>query len=231
MLHIDIQKNIDTENGPKVLDLKACFNLGGIHGIFGNSGQGKTTLFDIISGILEPDSGEIIYNEIPWYNRQTKLKIQKRGIGYIFQGNSLFPNFTVSQNILFALPAKERAGVQLAELLEQVGLNALGDKYPSQLSGGQRQRAVIARLLVQKPKLILMDEPFTGLDFEIKHALFRQLRALRDKYDLTVLLVTHDVEDILYLCDSVHIIKDYRMSAPMELPDFKKYIKERITAL
>lgn len=231
MLEIDIHKNIDTENGPKTLRVKTSFAPGAIHGIFGNSGQGKTTLFDMISGILSPDKGEIIYSGATWFKDKTNIKIQKRGIGYIFQGNSLFPNFTISQNILFALDTKERPTVNIEELLNQVGLASLGHKYPNQLSGGQQQRAVIARLLVQKPKLILMDEPFTGLDFEIKHALFKQLRGLRDNYDLTVLLVTHDVEDILYLCDNVRLIKDYEIASPITLLDFEKFIKERISNL
>lgn len=231
MLDIDIQKSIDTENGTKVLDIKTSFAAGNIHGIFGNSGQGKTTLLNMIAGILTPNSGSIVYQDDPWYNVQTNLKIQNRGIGYIFQGNSLFPNFTVSQNILFALPSKDRVSIDINDLLKKVGLVSLGKKYPSQLSGGQQQRAVIARLLLQKPKLVLMDEPFTGLDLEIKHLLFKQLRNLCSDYNLTMLLVTHDVEDILYLCDSVHIIKDYRMSASMNLDDFKMHIDQRIKSL
>ena len=231
MLAVDILKNIDTESGPKQLSVKAAFTSDSIHGIFGNSGQGKTTLFNVISGIQQPDSGRIFYNENVWYDNNTNLKIQKRGIGYIFQENSLFPNFTIRENILFALPAKEQSKLDISQLLEQVGLKRLDEKYPSQLSGGQKQRAIIARLLVQKPELILIDEPFTGLDFEIKHALFKQIKSLHQEYKPTVLLITHDVGDIENLCDKVHLIKNHSMQAPISLADFKDYIKERTNNL
>ncbi len=230
MFKIDISKSIQSESGVTDLLFKASINSGSIVGVFGNSGQGKSTLLNIISGISKPDTGVINFNGISWVDSEQNIftPIQERNIGYIFQENSLFPHFTVRQNILYAVSKEEMRAFNLDSLLEQVGLSKMQDRYPSQLSGGQTQRVVIARTLAQKAKLILMDEPFTGLDLEIKQRLYKQIKALKEKFNLTIILVTHDINDIYYLCEDVFWIKNHSCNSKITSSEFKIEIEKRI---
>lgn len=228
MLDVDIEKNINSATGLIKLTVKASFEEGEITGIFGNSGEGKSTFFNTICGLLPPDVGQITFDNNVWFNSNDKknIKTQHRNVGYIFQEDSLFPHFTVKENILYPLSSKERGSVNLEEVLNQVEMVAFQDTYPRQLSGGQKQRIAIARALAKKSKLLLLDEPFSALDLEIKHKLYKLISRFRAEYGLTVLIISHDVHDIIALCDKVLWIKDHSAQSTITVNQFTNKIKK-----
>ena len=228
MLDVDIEKNINSATGLIKLIVKATFVEGEITGIFGNSGEGKSTVFNSICGLLQPDVGQITFDNTVWFNSNDNknVKTQHRNIGYIFQEDSLFPHFTVKENILYPLSRKERDSINLEEVLDQVEMGAFQDTYPKQLSGGQKQRIAIARALAKKSKLLLLDEPFSALDLEIKHKLYKLITKFRTEYGLTVLIISHDVHDIMALCDKVLWIKNHSAESTMTVNQFTNKIKE-----
>ena len=233
MLKVDISKRIQSESGTSNLCFSAKIEKGSMVGIFGNSGEGKSSVLNMISGSLKPDIGTIHFNNTIWADPANGIyvPIQNRKIGYIFQENSLFPHFTVKQNILYAIPKKEQPAFDILLLLKQVGLSKMQDRYPSQLSGGQIQRAVIARTLAQRTNLILMDEPFSGLDMEIKLKLYKQIKELQESYGLTIILVTHDVEDIYNLCNDVYWIENHTCNSKLSKQEFKNVVEEKIKSI
>jgi len=231
MLNINVSKNIKSIKGETSLDISAEIDSKRITGIYGNSGEGKTTLFNMIAGILSPTSGKIVYEDNLWFDSESNfnLKTQKRHIGYIFQQNSLFPHFTVKENILYAVDGTSE--INISELLEQVGMPNMESRYPHQLSGGQVQRIAIARALAQKANVIMMDEPFSALDLEIKQQLYKLIKEFKEKYSLTILIVTHDVNDIYYLCDDVLWIKDHKVDGTVKKEHFKKEIELKLQSI
>lgn len=231
MLKIEVSKNIKSIRGETSLDISADFNPIAITGIYGNSGEGKTTLFNMIAGIAEPTQGSILLHDTTWFDSSKKinLKTQKRNIGYIFQQNSLFPHFTVKENILYAV--NDAKSVDISNLLEQVEMPGMEDRYPHQLSGGQIQRIAIARALAQKANIIMMDEPFSALDLEIKQKLYRLLKEFKQKFNLMILIVTHDINDIYQLCDDVLWIKDHKVDEIISKDSFKQEIELKLQSL
>ena len=172
--------------------------------LLGRSGSGKTTALKLVNGLLMPTSGEIRVEGKPTIEWDPVAL--KRRIGYVIQEAGLFPHFTVRQNI--ALPPRlngwpaEKLKARTEELLQTVGLQTLGDRYPRQLSGGQRQRAGVARALAAEPTLLLLDEPFGALDPVTRLALQREFLALRK----TALFVTHDIREALQLGSRVALL-------------------------
>ncbi len=231
MLILDVKKQIDSESGLAVLRANIEISTSTISGLYGSSGQGKSTLFNMISGIVKPDHGTISFNGKIWHSSKEQVSIKKRNIGYIFQGNSLFSHFNVKQNVLFALSKEERKEFNLSPFLEQLGLSKMINRYPHELSGGQLQRVAIARALAQKAQLILMDEPFTGLDIENKHRLYKELETFQKRYNLTIIIITHDVNDIYYLCDKVYRIENHTVQPAITNAQFREKIEERISRL
>ncbi len=229
MLSIDFRKNINTAKGKVTLSIKADFDSAKVIGIYGNSGEGKSTVFNIISGILDPEEGQISFNGKTWFNSaasKSKVPTQHRNIGYLFQEDSLFPHFTVSQNILYPIEKNERKNIDLDQILEQVDINVFEEQYPHQLSGGQKQRVAIARALAMKSELLLLDEPFSALDLEIKHKLCKLILSVKDELGLTILVVSHNVHDISTLCDEILWIKDHRADELISKESFVSAIKE-----
>ncbi|HEX5554187.1 MAG TPA: ATP-binding cassette domain-containing protein [Chitinophagaceae bacterium] len=172
--------------------------------IFGKSGAGKTTLLRIISGLMQPEKGIIEVNGEVWLNTERKinLPVQKRKIGFVFQDFALFPNMSVRRNIRYALKGNKDKGFT-NRLLEMVEMTALADRKPGTLSGGQQQRVAMIRALATKPGLLLLDEPLSALDMEMRSHLRDELQALHKEFNLTTLLVTHDITDIYRLADHV----------------------------
>ena len=163
--------------------------------------------------------------------KEINLPTQKRNTGYIFQTNSLFPHFTVKENILFAVKNENQHEVAVSELLSQVDMEGMENRYPHQLSGGQVQRIAIARALAQKAQIILMDEPFSALDLEIKQKLYSFIKVFKKKYNLMILIVTHDINDIFYLCDEVLWIKNHTTTGTIPIDEFKKEIELKLRNL
>lgn len=195
-------------NTPVINQFSCCIDKGETVGIVGASGNGKSTLLRLIAGLEIPAAGEIRINGLPVVNESIFVQPERRGIGMVFQDYALFPHMSVRKNIEFALhrlPRKERAQ-HLEEILELVQLNDYKARYPHELSGGQQQRVALARALVQKPALLLMDEPFSNLDAELKDSIRSELLMILKKAEMTCLFVTHDWQDVQAISDrSIHL--------------------------
>ncbi|ANY66069.1 ABC transporter [Paenibacillus sp. BIHB 4019] len=178
---------------------------GELVGLLGPSGGGKSTLLRIVAGLEAPQSGTVAVNGKTLVDKHCFVQPEKRGIGMIFQDYALFPHLTVEGNIKFGLhrlPRKERQQ-RLESMLELIRLGDYRRRYPHELSGGQQQRVAFARSLAPRPELLLMDEPFSSLDSELKESIRVELKQLLRAANMTCLLVTHDKEDTAAMCDRV----------------------------
>jgi iron(III) transport system ATP-binding protein len=178
--------------------------------ILGSSGSGKTTLLRLISGFDSPDSGEIQIGGQQVFAKGVNVSAEERRVGYVPQDAALFPHLSVAKNIEFGLnklPASKRSE-RVAELLKLVDLVGYEDRMPDQLSGGQRHRVALARALAPKPQLILLDEPFSSLDAELRVRLREDVRNVITKTGTTAILVTHDQEEALSIASRVAILRD-----------------------
>jgi iron(III) transport system ATP-binding protein len=181
---------------------------GSLTAILGPSGSGKTTLLRVIAGFEPPDSGTVRLGEkVVDGDQAERVPSERRNIGYVPQEGSLFPHLTVAKNIGFGLPRRSRNGERVDELLEMIGMTGLGRRYPHQLSGGQQQRVALARALAGRPALILLDEPFSGLDASLRTSVRADVNALLHQTATTALLVTHDQDEALSMADHVAVIR------------------------
>lgn len=183
---------------------------GEIVSILGPSGCGKTTLLNLILGMTEADSGKIIFNE----EDITDVPMEKRGFNIVFQDYALFPNLNVYKNIRYGL--KNKPGIstekEVDDLIELLGLREHLKKRIDQLSGGQKQRVALARTMVMKPKILLLDEPLSALDGVIKESIKEKIKTIAKEFHLTTIIVTHDPEEALTLSDHVMIINEGTIS-------------------
>ena len=200
MISIDIEKNLKTYQGKRVRKVSRKFEAGSITKIFGPSGAGKTTFLKIIAGLVTPESGSITVDNTAWLNTETgtNLPPQKRLTGFVFQDYALFPNMNVRQHLEYA--TNDAAWID--RLLAIGKLETLQEHKPEHLSGGQQQRLAILRALAVKPKLLLMDEPFSALDPEMKTALIADLKQLFNELGATVLIVSHNPQEVEGLTDN-----------------------------
>lgn len=184
---------------------------GELFALLGPSGCGKTTLLKVVAGLLEPDRGEVLLGD----QTISKIPTEKRGLGMVFQQALLFPHMRVEENVAFGLKMKGiPKGVRLEKarlMLKAVGLSGFGDRFPSELSGGQQQRVSLARAMVSCPQVLLLDEPFSSLDPELREEMRDLLKGLQQDYKLTTLLVTHDVNEAFVLADKIGIMKQGRI--------------------
>ena len=180
---------------------------GQLLGLLGPSGSGKTTLLRLIAGFEYPSKGKITLNNEEISNTQKILSPEKRNIGMVFQDYALFPHLTVLENILFGLKnKKDRSRVDY--LISVVGLNRLVQRYPHELSGGQKQRLAIARALAPGTNFLLLDEPFCSLDMHVKLKLRSELPSILKSFNASGLLVTHDPEEAMSICDKVAVMNE-----------------------
>lgn len=178
--------------------------------ILGSSGSGKTTLLRLISGFDSPDSGQIQIGGKTVFDGQSSVSAEDRQVGFVPQDAALFPHLSVAKNIEFGLnkmPATLR-NQRVAELLQLVDLIGFEERMPHQLSGGQRHRVALARALAPKPQLILLDEPFSSLDAELRVRLREEVRTVIAKTGTTAILVTHDQEEALSMASRVAVLRD-----------------------
>jgi ABC-type sulfate/molybdate transport systems ATPase subunit len=175
--------------------------------LFGPSGSGKSLTLQAIAGTVQPDAGGVVLDGQPLYDsrRGHNLPPQQRRVGYVPQHYALFPHLTVADNIAFGLRhVSRRLRVRrVAELLELFGMQGFERRLPRQLSGGQQQRVALARSLAVQPRLLLLDEPFTALDDVLRDTLRQELAQVQARWDITVLLVTHDLADVFALAQGV----------------------------
>ncbi len=183
---------------------------GEIVSILGPSGCGKTTLLNIILGITDVDSGKIIYNE----EDMTNVPMEKRGFNIVFQDYALFPNLNVYKNITYGLKNKPNISTkeEVEDLIDLLGLREHLTKRIEQLSGGQKQRVALARTMVMKPKILLLDEPLSALDGVIKESIKDRIKTIAKEYHLTTIIVTHDPEEALTLSDRVMIVNEGKIA-------------------
>lgn len=221
MIAIDVHKTF-TENGVmQELHFELEIRKGELVTIFGDSGVGKTSLLRMISGLLEPDSGYIQFFDKEQYDSIQKINIspQERSVGLVFQDYALFPHMTVLENMQFAATSDVEAR-EIQPLLEIMELEAFKDRKPEALSGGQQQRVALARALVQKPQILLLDEPLSALNQEMRIKLQNYLLEVHCKYDLTTILVSHDKEEVIKMSDRVFVLEAGEVSqfgSPIEV--------------
>ncbi|WP_313235461.1 ABC transporter ATP-binding protein [Sporosarcina ureae] len=189
---------------PPVIDrFSFTIEKGEIVGIVGASGSGKSTLLRLLAGLEDPTAGSIELNSRLIVGDNTYIEAEKRGVGMVFQNYALFPHLTVSENICFGLhklkrPEKKK---RLDEMLELVQLQEFAKRYPHELSGGQQQRVALARALAPSPSILLMDEPFSNLDTNLKSLIRMEVRDILQKANITCLFVSHDQADVDAICD------------------------------
>ncbi|WP_087501499.1 ABC transporter ATP-binding protein [Pseudomonas sp. SID14000] len=212
MSFVSVQKLQKSYAGSPVFENIDCrIERGEFVTLLGPSGCGKSTLLRCIAGLTPVDSGQILldgHDIVP-------LSPQKRGIGMVFQSYALFPNMTVEQNVAFGLRMQkvkaDESQARVREVLELVELGNFAGRYPHQLSGGQCQRVALARSLVTRPRLLLLDEPLSALDARIRKHLREQIRAIQRELGLTTIFVTHDQEEALTMSDRIFLMNQGRI--------------------
>lgn len=197
MINVKFTKSINTQEGDINLNIEFEVESNSITAVFGKSGVGKTTLLRVLSGLVIPESGLIKLNVVLWFDSATKFSLpsQKRSIGYVFQDFALFPNMTVKKNIEFGLSKNQDVSYS-DELLNMVELTNLANIRPRKLSGGQQQRVALARALARMPQLLLLDEPFSSLDYETRLKLQNEIILLKSQHNIAIILVSHDIHEI-----------------------------------
>ena len=205
MLEVQIYKKLAE------FDLDVSFQVNdNILGLMGASGSGKSMTLKCIAGIETPDHGRIVLNNRVLFDSEKKINvlIQKRNVGYMFQSYALFPNMNVYENISVGLKARKVKDVDIVvqKVMQQFRIRELASRYPKQLSGGQRQRVALARLIAYEPDLLLLDEPFSALDEDLKEDLLSELKS-ELQISKPVIFVSHNKEEVNELCDLKYKIK------------------------
>jgi iron(III) transport system ATP-binding protein len=194
---------------------------GSITSVLGASGCGKTSLLRIVAGFLRADAGTVALGDRVVADRTVLVNPEKRGVGYVPQEGALFPHLDVAANILYGVPKAERSGTRLAELLEMAELPAaVAHRQPHQLSGGQQQRVALARAIAPRPRVILLDEPFSSLDAALRVSAGRAVTRVLRHAGATAMIVTHDQGEALSLADQVAVMRSgkvVQVAAPAEL--------------
>jgi len=216
MLSVHIEKEFRTDTPPFQLQIKEEFSHG-FTVLFGPSGAGKSTLLDCIAGLLKPDKGTITFGAAVFCDaeKQIFMPSEKRGIGYVFQSLALFPHLSVEDNITYGLarlPGAQRRA-RLERILEAFHIERLSSRKPGALSGGEKQRVALARSLITQPRVLLLDEPLTGLDRLLRQAIIEDLRNWNAEQRIPILYVTHNREEVDAIGDRVVAMADGQVRA------------------
>jgi len=211
LLAIDDLSVVYGGSAPVLEQLSLTLNRGDIGCVVGRSGCGKTTLLRAIAGFVPVASGTVAIDGHVIASAHLSTPPEKRGIGLVFQDYALFPHLTVAQNVAFGLrlqngATRERTAERTSQMLDLVGLASLGARYPHELSGGQQQRVALARALAPHPALLLMDEPFSSLDVELRQRLSQEVRQILKASGTTAILVTHDQQEAFAIADRIGVM-------------------------
>ena len=223
MLELSIQNISSFYGNNKVLNqVSVSLRKGEIGCLLGPSGCGKTTLLRTIAGLQDISEGEIKLKEHLLSSTKAQIPTELRNIGMVFQDYALFPHMTIKQNIAFGISklGSFKQSKRIQELLELVNLPNIENRYPHELSGGQQQRVALARALAPKPEILLMDEPFSGLDKELRETLAKEIRHILKVENTTALMVTHDQNEAFTIADTVGVMCDGQLlqwDAPYDL--------------
>jgi molybdate transport system ATP-binding protein len=226
---VDIKKNL--WSGRRVFRLEVSFASDqNIVALFGPSGAGKSLTLQAIAGLTTPDTGRIVVEDRILFDSARRIRIpaRDRDIGYVFQDYALFPHLTVAHNVAFGLrrgwpwylPRGDR--LRLEEVLEIFELSTLRESLPRDLSGGQRRRVALARALIRRPSLLLLDEPFSALDDLLRARMREELLSVQERFSLPVILITHDPEDVAVLAQTVVVYDAGKIRQVLALPDQDK---------
>ncbi|MDC0152597.1 ABC transporter ATP-binding protein [bacterium] len=169
--------------------------------ITGASGSGKTSLLRVICGLESPKRGEIILDNSTLFNKDISIPTEERNIGLVIQEKVLFPHLNTQENIEFGISSNKNKNHLSNEIMKRLNIQSLADKYPHELSGGESQRVALGRSIVMKPKLLMMDEPFTGLDKKLKVKIYPEIQSILNDNNITALMVTHDLNEVKALAD------------------------------
>lgn len=223
-LHMERVTYAYENSTPVVKDITWTLQRGTFHSLVGRSGCGKTSLLKVASGLLSPTKGDVFYNDI----RVTK---PLRHAGIVFQSPTLLEWKTALENVLLPITLKRKSTAEekerAHELLSLMKIENLADRYPSQLSGGQQSRVALARALIKKPSLLFLDEPFAALDALTKEELQQDLLTLCKKQQMTVLFVTHDITEAVFLSDYVTVMAEGRLISHIPIA-FQKERTEKL---
>ncbi len=208
----DLQIRCTAVLGDFILKIDEAVPLEGVTAVFGPSGSGKTSLLQAIAGFLRPDAGEIICAETEWYRDRPKawMPPHKRGVGMVFQDAQLFPHLSVRGNLDYAHQRADAdaSGYSYNQVVSAMALNPLLDRDTLSLSGGEKQRVAIARTLLTRPRLLLLDEPLSGLDSARKAELLPFLETLKTEFALPTLYVSHDVDEVSRIADRAVMMEE-----------------------
>ena len=212
-IYVDIEKTLGD------FHLKMAFEAGNeTLALLGASGSGKSMTLKCIAGIETPDRGRIVADDVVLFDSEKHINLtpQQRHTGLLFQNYALFPNMTVLQNIRAGAnrePDRKKREAMVAAIMDSFGLTSLAHHLPSQLSGGQQQRTALARILVSNPNILLLDEPFSALDNHLRFRLEQEVRQLIGRFGKTVVLVSHDRDEVFRLSDSIAVVSDGSIDA------------------
>lgn len=208
MINCSLYKKLHSNDGVIDLDVSFTIDQGELVTLFGASGAGKTTILRMLAGLTMPERGNMNVQNETWLDtiRKINLSPQKRKIGFVFQDYALFPNMTVRENLLFPLEKKGKTSI-VDELIEIMDLLQLQHRKPATLSGGQQQRVAVARALVRKPEILLLDEPLSAIDTVMRSKLQDHILKLHKQFNLTTILVSHDIEEISKMSDRIFVLE------------------------
>lgn len=205
MISVDIKKQLDN------FTLDVEFEVEDeILGLLGASGSGKSMTLKCIAGIEKPDEGKIVLDGKTLFDSEKKINLrpQERKVGYLFQHYALFPNMTVFENIEAGIRGKEKDPKRVKKLLKELHLEKLANKKPNEISGGEKQRVALGRILINEPKILLLDEPFSALDDFLKWRIEIEVRDIIQKYNIPSIFVSHSREEVFRLCETISILNE-----------------------
>jgi molybdate transport system ATP-binding protein len=209
MISIILKRKLNGADGSLNLSVSISIARGELITLYGPTGSGKSSLLRMLAGLMKPHDGSIKIGDEIWFDQQNKinLKPQHRNIGMVFQEYSLFPNMTVRENLEYALSPKQDTNI-IDELLDIAELRNLEHARPVMLSGGQKQRVALTRALVRKPKLLLLDEPLSALDSEMRSKLQDFILQFHSQFDLTTIMVSHDLHEVLKMSKRILVLEN-----------------------